>query len=127
LKPVDPDEFGEALQKAIDNKNLRLTTEQLEGLSIANTEKKFDQITLATSTGLVFTQTNDITHIESYGNYTFAHCAISGRHFVSKNLKEFEEMLPQPPFFRTHQSHIVNIEFVSQISTSGSDVAVMKS
>lgn len=126
LKPVDPDEFEEAVQKVIANRNLRLSKEQLEGISLANSEKKFERITLTTSNGLVFTETNNISHIESYGNYTFVYLASSERHLVSKNLKEFEEMLPQTPFFRTHQSYIVNTEFVKQISTSELDIAVMK-
>jgi two-component system, LytTR family, response regulator len=125
LKPVDPDEFKESVQKVITNRNLRLSKEQLEGLSIANAEKNFERITLATSNGLVFTKTNDISHIESYGNYTFVYLASSERHLVSKNLKEFNEMLPQPPFFRTHQSFILNTEFVKKISTSELVVAIM--
>lgn len=126
LKPVDPDEFKEAVQKVVANRNLRLSREQMEGLLKANTDKKFERITLVTSNGLIFTETNNISHIESYGNYTFVYLDTSERHLVSKNLKEFEEILSQPPFFRTHQSYMLNIEFVTQISTAESDTAIMK-
>lgn len=126
LKPIDPDEFKEAIQKISTNRKLQFSRKQIEGLLSTNSDKKFERITLATSNGLVFTQTDNISHIESYGNYTFVYLASSERHLVSRNLKEFEEMLPQPPFFRTHQSYIVNTEFVKQVTTSESDVAIMK-
>ncbi len=126
LKPVDPDEFKVAVKKVMDNRNLRLSKEQLEGLSVANSEKKFERITLVTGSGMIFTETNNISHIESYGNYTFVYLVTSDRHLVSRNLKEFEEILPYPPFFRTHQSYVVNIDSVQAISTSESDLAVMK-
>ncbi len=126
LKPVDPDEFKAAVQKVMSNRNLRLSKEQMEGLLSTNSDKRFERITLVTGNGMIFTETNNISHIESYGNYTFVYLASSERHLVSKNLKEFEEMLPHPPFFRTHQSYMVNTSFVQQISTHEADIAFMQ-
>jgi two-component system LytT family response regulator len=78
-------------------------------------DKNFDRITLTTNHGLVISNTQDIVHIETYGNYTFVQLTHGDRLLVSRNLKEFEEMLPEPAFFRVHQSHIVNTRHVKQV------------
>ena len=33
---------------------------------------------------------------------------------MPKSLKEFEDILPSNVFFRTHQSHIINVSFVKK-------------
>lgn len=112
LKPIDIDEFVPAVQKAIqffDQGKLQRRFDQL----LATTKKKsFDQITLTTSLGYVFTNTKNIIRIETYGNYCFVFLLDSERLLVSNNLKVFEEMLPEPEFFRIHQSHIVNTSYI---------------
>jgi len=114
LKPIDPDEFVMAVQKARQHQNQQILRRQFAQLVAATKENSFDRITLTTSEGQVFAKTNDIVRIETYGNYSFVFLAQSERLLVSKNLKEFEEMLPEPDFFRVHQSHIVNTGFVQK-------------
>ncbi|MFN0213526.1 MAG: LytR/AlgR family response regulator transcription factor [Saprospiraceae bacterium] len=45
--------------------------------------------------------------------------------FPKNSLAEFEELLPAPPFFRTHQSHIVNTRFVRKLSKDEGDSLLM--
>ena len=87
--------------------------------------KSFDRITLSTGNGLVFASTKDITRIETYGNYGFVFMVDGERLLVSRNLKEFEEMLPEPDFFRIHQSHIVNTSFVRKFIKGEGDHVLM--
>lgn len=114
LKPIDPDEFVIAVQKAREHKNREQLRLQYSQLIITAKENSFDRITLSTSEGQIFAKTNDIVRIETYGNYSFVFLAQNDRLLVSKNLKEFEEMLPEPDFFRVHQSHIVNTGYVQK-------------
>ncbi len=112
LKPIDPDDFITAVQKAKQQTDLGILRRQFDQLMTTTKQKTFDRITLSTSSGIVFAETKDIIRIETYGNYSFVFLVASERLLVSRNLKEFEEMLPEPDFFRIHQSHIVNTSFV---------------
>jgi len=125
LKPIDPDEFTRAVDKAIQYSDLNIFQQQFQQLLNTTKEKNFDRITLSTSDGLVFAYTKDITRIETYGNYSFVFMAEGDRLLVSRNLKEFEEMLPEPDFFRVHQSHIVNTAFVKKFIKGEGDHVVM--
>jgi two-component system LytT family response regulator len=125
LKPIDPDEFQQAVQKTQDHINLEVVRKQLTQLINTANTNNFDRITLNTSDGHVFAHTRDITRIETYGNYTFVYLAAGDRLLVSRNMKEFEEMLPEPDFFRVHQSHIVNTGFVQKVTKEDGDHAVM--
>ncbi len=125
LKPIDPDEFTQAIEKAMIHDSSDILQRRFAQLLKTTKEKSFERITLATSTGHVFTKTQDITRLETYGNYSFVYLANGDRLLVSRNLKEFEEMLPEPDFFRIHQSHIVNTLFVKKVIKDDGDHVVM--
>jgi len=124
LKPIDPDDFTQAINKAKEY-NLDILQRQLTQLIHSAQGKTFDQITLNTSAGHVFMNTKDISRIETYGNYCFVYLIEGDRLLVSRNLKEFEEMLPEPDFFRVHQSHIVNTSHVRKIIKEDGDQVLM--
>lgn len=126
LKPVDPDELVAAVRKAQQYSSLPNTQEQIIGLIRATSDKTLDRIVLRTSQGLVFTRLPELVRIESFGNYSFVYLSSGERHLDARNLKEYEEMLPQPTFFRTHQSHIVNTTFVYKLMKGDGGALVMK-
>lgn len=125
LKPIDPDEFAQAVEKALRQESSDILQRRFAQLLKTTQEKSFDRITLSTSQGHVFTNTRDITRIETYGNYSFVYLVEGDRFLVSRNLKEFEEMLPEPDFFRVHQSHIINTSFVKKVIKDDGDHVVM--
>jgi len=45
---------------------------------------------------------------------------------ASKGLKHFESLLPNTSFYRTHQSHLVNINHIKKISTEDENVIIFK-
>jgi two-component system, LytTR family, response regulator len=106
LKPVDPDLFLEAVRRI--ETNLHPQEQQLALLKLNAASRQFDRIALNTGDGLIFIQTADILHLEANGNYTFAYLSDGEKHLVNCTMKDFEEMLPEPAFFRIHQSHLVN-------------------
>jgi len=59
--------------------------------------------------------TNEITHASSEGNYTTIFSTINTPLLISKNLKKVEEdYFQDAPFFRCHQSHIININHIKE-------------
>lgn len=125
LKPIVPEELVEAVNKARVHTDHQLRQQQIGHLLDTATKRSFDRITLMTSTGPVFAQTQDILRLETYGNYSFVFFSNGERHLVSRNLKEFEEMLPEPKFFRVHQSHIVNTSCIKKFVKDDSGHAIM--
>lgn len=59
-----------------------------------------------------FVRHKDIVHAEAEGSYTTLHLASGKRLTLSKNLKRVEEMLSNDMFYRTHNSHLVQLERV---------------
>lgn len=100
--------------------------QQIENLLDTASGKQFDRMALPTSSGPVFVSLRDMVRMESYGNYSFVFTASGERILASRNLKEFEEMLPSPPFFRTHQSHIVHTAFLQRLLKEDDSVAIMQ-
>lgn len=69
------------------------------------------KVALPTLEGIVFIKIKDIIRLEADHSYTLLYLAGGKKLLVSKPLKEFERKLKCPPFYRTHQSHIVNLQW----------------
>ncbi|MEQ1746407.1 MAG: LytTR family DNA-binding domain-containing protein [Saprospiraceae bacterium] len=124
LKPLDAADLVTAVRKAQQNRHKEQLQQQLTELLRANESKNLNRITLRTGKGLVFAPVLDILHIESCGNYSFVYLASGERHLDARNLKEYEDMLPQPGFLRVHQSHMVNMVHIQKLE-KGSDGLVV--
>ena len=125
LKPVDPEELIASVRKvAITNKPGEYQR-QLDQLRHNTSTRSFDRITLNTGDGLLFIGTAEITRLEAQGNYSFVFLENGERHLAAQSLAGFEEMLPAPPFFRAHQSHLVNTAFVRKLAKEEGDNLIM--
>ena len=58
-------------------------------------------------------------YCESSKGYTTFYCSNNKKYLVSKTLKEFETQLTQANFFRSHQSFMVNLNFIDKYDKSG--------
>lgn len=125
LKPVDPDELAAALHKAQQYDATHGMKQQIENLLNTASSKQFDRMALPVASGVAFVSLEEVTRMESYGNYAFVFTAAGERILASRNLKEFEEMLPCPPFFRAHQSHIINMAYVERYIEGGETAEVL--
>jgi len=126
LKPVDLGDLVAAVRKAQQNRHTKQIQEQLTELLRATESKSLNRITLRTGKGLVFAPVPEIRHIESCGNYSFVYLTSGERHLDARNLKEYEEMLPQPGFLRVHQSHIVNTAHIQKLEKGDSAAVVLQ-
>lgn len=116
LKPVSINELKAAVNKAIkrlDEKNMNSRI-----ASLLNNMKSENQLApkigLPTPDGFRFEDINNIQYLEAQGAYTNVFIKGNIKELVSKNLKEFEDILPPSYFCRVHHSHIININFVKK-------------
>lgn len=120
LKPYSEDDLNKAIQRA--KAQLQPNKERLSILkeTLAAPEAKPDKISLHTLDKIIIVNLDDIVRCEADNNNTIFYLKDSPKVFVTKTLKYFADMLSSYEFLRVHQSHLVNIQFISAfIKTDG--------
>ncbi len=112
LKPIDPEE----LKVAIDKVKSTLNSQNELNLLLDNFEKnktlKFQNLVVKTTQQTYFLPINNILYFQSDGSYSKI-VTLNKTILASKNLKHFQELVPEEFFIRTHQSYLVNKEHVA--------------
>lgn len=128
LKPIDISELQDAVKKvklrreAISQNQKLLNL--LKNLRYGNDHLK--TLTLATSEGLEFIAVSDIIKLEANGSYTMFYLKNNRKLLVSKNLKEYEKLLPDAIFYRAHHSCIINLSQVERYVKTDGGYIVMR-
>lgn len=125
LKPIDKSEIARVVNKVESATNSNFAN-QISGLLETVKEKKFEKLILNTADGIHVIRVNDIIHLTADGSYVQINMINNEKLMVSKNLKELEEMLDETHFFRTHQSHIINLHFVKKLVKESGGFIEMK-
>jgi two-component system LytT family response regulator len=117
LKPVNIDDFNNAMQKV---KSVYSSTNEAKKitnlLNYIKSPEKIDQILVNTSDNLYVLKLSDILYLKSESNYTKFYVEnVNDEIIVSKTLKEYEEILKDHNFVRTHNSYLVNLNWISKI------------
>lgn len=125
LKPVDPDELMEAVQKA-SHANI---SQQKSYDLLLNTVKERtlpNRLALHTLEKIHVTEIADIVRCESSGNYTTFFFKSGQKLLVTKTLKEYDQMLSEHRFARVHQSHLINTHQIKEFVKVDGGYLVMK-
>lgn len=128
LKPLDPEDLVEAVRKAEDALGKEIFDLKIGNL-FANFErpKNLQKLVLKTSDRIYSVNVQDIVNCESDKNYTTFHFINAPKLVVSTNLKEYETLLAPHNFFRTHQSHLINMAYFDHyIKAEGGNRIVLK-
>lgn len=113
LKPIDMDELKEALNKFRSRKD-GTQPPQHQQLNTLFQQVTLKKITLPTQEGLLFVNIDDIIRLQSTSNYTTFYLGNKKSIVVSKTLGEFESILEPHHFYRTHNSHIINLGHIEK-------------
>jgi two-component system, LytTR family, response regulator len=70
---------------------------------------KIDRIAWPTKTGYDFTDRNEVAYCKADGSYTMVYLTDGREILISYKLKSAEMVLGGFPFFRVHESHLVNL------------------
>jgi two-component system, LytTR family, response regulator len=115
LKPIDIDELQLTIKKAEQQIALNNTAERIETLTHNLSGKnQLQKIAIHTMEGLLFFNLSDIIYLEAESNYTTLHFVNHPKLMASRTMRDFEELLPSEMFFRTHQSYIINLNFIKR-------------
>lgn len=116
LKPININEFIEAVNKVMQkrsssmfrgNENIKALLENLKtGVP--------SRLAIPTSDGMEYINPKDIIRIEADRSYSWFYIAGGRKMLVSKNLKEFQDLLSDRHFFRPHNSYLINLKYVKK-------------
>jgi two-component system LytT family response regulator len=115
LKPVDIEELKTTIARLKDAMPVNNTAKKLEALE-QNLQPltAFNKIAIPTLEGLLFFNIADIINLEAQSNYTVIYFRDHPKLTASRTLEEFEDLLPANMFFRTHHSHLVNLNYIKK-------------
>ena len=128
IKPVNPKELIEAITDASKELERDQTELKLNALlsNIENISNGVKKIILKTAESIFLINTQDIIRCESDDCYTSFYLFDGNKIMVSKTLKEFEELLSEYGFFRSHQSHMVNLYYMARFDKHDGGTIFMK-
>jgi two-component system LytT family response regulator len=114
LKPINIEEVREAISKAKKRIEGKHTQQNLEHLikNLRYPRDKTNKIPISVVNGFQFVPVNTIIYCEADDDYTYIHLVDNQKLTVSKNIKEFEDILANYDFFRTHHSYLVNRDYI---------------
>ncbi len=115
LKPINPEDLQKAVERA---KNL-LSSSSNESIDILKETIKYPdslpkRISLHTQEKIAVVEIENIIRCESDGNNTLFILHDGSKIFVTKTLKQFDQLFSEHSFFRTHQSHLINIKHIHE-------------
>ena len=120
LKPIDPYALKSAVEKLsiyhsdFNNAQVQLLQQAIENLSSQPAKNSIAKLALPTAEGIHFIELKHITWIESLSGYCKFYIENEKPIVVSRNMKEYEDMLTHQNFFRAHQSCLVNLQHVKK-------------
>nr|WP_295934444.1 LytTR family DNA-binding domain-containing protein [uncultured Dyadobacter sp.] len=126
LKPIDPDDLIETVRRIEEKRNVP-SREQIELLfqSVQQMKPTPTRIALTTGDGMIFVPTQDILYCEADSNYTSVVLANGKKIVVSKVLKDVDEALSGPDFFRVHNSFLINLNRIKKFVRGEGGYVVM--
>ena len=116
LKPIDEEDLRNAIEKCKKNLQQKKVNEKYEVLfnNLGNKNAMEKTIILSSSDGLSVIKTNDIIRCEASRRYTKFYLQNKETMLMSRPLKDYEELLPSADFFRIHESHLINLNYLKK-------------
>jgi len=115
LKPVEATQLKQAVARAQTrtagaNESLQLLRDTIRRPA----DTLPTRISLASQERIAVVEIADIIRCESDGNNTWFMLASGEKIFVTRTLKQFEQLLELHGFIRAHQSHLVQLSYIRE-------------
>jgi two-component system LytT family response regulator len=116
LKPINIKELKQSVKKLLLKLNKNLISEPIHDS---------DKIILPASNGFHVIIIDDIIRLEADSCYTKVISKGEKSLIVSRTLKDFEDTLSNENFFRTHKSHLINLNYIKDYSKISGNYVTM--
>jgi len=126
LKPINEFEFKAGVERAIQEIEKHEEQSPIDNLFSNYTGTQNKKLVLKTLNEIHLIDTNEVVRCQADNSYT-TFVLLNGENVVvSKGIGEYAELLKDFGFARTHQSHLVNLNFVKKIDKSDGGLLIMK-
>jgi two-component system, LytTR family, response regulator len=128
LKPVDSEKLQISLERAAANIKSQTLGRQIEVLlnQFSGKADKNKRIVLKDIDNVYFVKTDEILYCMADGTYTRFYLENNKNIIVSKNLKEYENILEPIGFLRTHHSYLVNPDKISMYDKTDGGALILQ-
>lgn len=131
LKPIRIEDLQQAISRLtylLKNQQAAALNQELmqNFLKLGNPNSTPKRIALPQLGSVNYLDVDEIVSLQADGNYTIIHKRNMQKLVISKNLKDFEDILDAKQFVRIHKSYIVNLDQVQEYSTIDGGVAKMR-
>jgi two-component system LytT family response regulator len=127
LKPLQDGELCRVLEKVRRNEPDHGISRQLHLLLRGAQPRPLDKLVLHLAEGIHILPLNETIRLESDGCYTTFYTTHGERIVVTRSIGDYEHLTDNSHFFRVHQSHIVNLQFVRKVIREDGGFAVLDS
>lgn len=124
VKPVGKAEFDNAIGRLLSGLTERAQNKQIEVL--VNNLRQVNKLALPAQNSIRFVDIDRIIRCQADSNYTWFFLTNKSKLLVTKCLKEFEEILEPSGFCRIHQSHLINLRYISEFKKESGGIVVME-
>jgi len=121
LKPIERDLLANAIDRAFIN-HQKLEKKIIKEIhnKIQSPNSVYTKIAVPVESGFRMVTIKDIVRCEASSNYSIIHKLNGDSILISKPLKFLDNLLSSHGFFRTHQSHLINVNYMdSYIKNDG--------
>lgn len=116
MKPIEPGELVKSVDKAHKLTSADQFNEKFTNILNTFQNQALERISIPSRTdGISIIEVKKIMYINGSGPYSTFFLENGKKIVASNNLGHYAEMLSEKDFFRTHQSYLVNIKFVSKV------------
>ncbi|MCC7400384.1 MAG: response regulator transcription factor [Chitinophagaceae bacterium] len=115
VKPISVEELQNTVSRLLTRHKQQIQ-EKINVLKKSLQEKKSqeDNIAIPTNDGMEFISIKNIIRIESSSNYSKLYLVGGRTMLVTRLLKDFEEILLPYQFYRVHNSHLINMNYIKK-------------
>lgn len=124
LKPIQIDQLRSAVEKARERRGSQMD-EKMKALKDNLQGRNMRKIALPIAEGLLFVEEKEIVYLEADNSYTTVYFSNGTKILVSKNLKEFTEIIDSPDSFKPHRSYYVNVNHIRQYNKADNGSLVL--
>ena len=127
VKPISVNDLQSTVGRLFKSRQNK-TPEKLDVLrqNLSSYRSQHDKISIATSEGVEFIEIKQILRIESSSNYSKIFFMDGKNILVTKLLKDFEEILHPYRFYRIHNSHLINLNYIKKYIRGDGGQVVME-
>jgi two-component system LytT family response regulator len=128
LKPVDVEDLRRAVERVACRTTEERSISQLRSMLENVRDLHFTQQKMAISTinGFSFITISHIIRCEAQGHYTNIHLNTGECLMTTRNIKEYEDLLPDTIFYRVHQAHIINMQRIEKYQKGRGGYVIME-